>query len=704
MRFSPKGILLLFLVFTTSAFSQYREINLLFKTINNTKSDLTKSKSYYELSEIYGDLDLDSVLLYCNKSIELADKNLENLKDENEINNFLKVKAAAINNIGFYFRQKGAISLALDNFNSSLDIRQQINDEKGIAECNSNLGYIYNNSGEISKALICHNKSLRIRESINDLKGQAISLNRIASIYMKQAEKLSLYYTNLKIIDYKISQAFFCYNKSLEIAKKLDNKEQLALSLNSMGLIHFSILKGIYSIAQFNDSAKTLMTKCNDYFNQSLTLRKSINDKQGIADCLNNIARLYLLQNDIDNANKSASISLEIANKIGFPELIKNAAFTLNIIHEKLGNTKEAYKMYKLYVIMNDSIEGSSTIQKQFEFEFQRKLEADSLKKIRVEQNIAEAQLEKEKTYRVFLLLGVLIIAIFGGISYNRYHLSLRQNIVITKQREAAEIQSNQIVTKSNEILASINYAKRIQTTILPSQFKIDKLLPESFVVFLPKDIVSGDFYFIESNKLNPELVFVAACDCTGHGVPGAMVSVVCHTELSRAIKEEKLSNAAQILDHTDEGVVYRFSKNNVGDDLIRDGMDASLLVFNTTTNEISWAGANNPIWIIKNNGAFLEIKGDKQPIGRIENKKPFTEHKIQLEKSDTVYLFSDGYADQFGGEFGKKLSRRRLKELLLEIYNLPLATQKTEIEKYFTHYKGNEQQVDDVCIIGFKV
>jgi tetratricopeptide (TPR) repeat protein len=245
MRFSPKSILLLFLVFTTSAFSQYREINLLFKTINNTKSDLTKSKSYYELSEIYGDLDLDSVLLYCNKSIELADKNLENLKGENEINDFLKVKAAAINNIGFYFRQKGAISIALDNFNASLDIRQQINDEKGIAECNSNLGYIYNNSGEISKALICHNKSLRIRESINDLKGQAISLNRIAAIYMKQAEKLSLYYTNLKIIDYKISQAFFCYNKSLEIAKKLDNKEELALSLNSMGLIHFSILKGI---------------------------------------------------------------------------------------------------------------------------------------------------------------------------------------------------------------------------------------------------------------------------------------------------------------------------------------------------------------------------------------------------------------------------------------------------------------------------
>ena len=704
MRFLSKNIFLFFFVFTTTAFSQYREIDSLFKIIGSQKNDLSNSKAYYELSEIYGDLDLDSMLLYCNKSIEVADKNLVNIKDENERNNFLKVKAAAINNIGFYFRQKGAIALALDNFNKSLAIREQINDKKGIAECYSNLGYIYNNSGEISKALICHNTSLRIRESINDLKGQATSLNRIASIYLAQAEKLSVYNTDLKLIDYKISQAFSCYKKSLAIREKLGNKEQIAQSLNSMGIIHFSILKGIYSIPEFKDSVSNLIVKCDDYFNQSLDLRKTINEKQGVSECLNNIAKLYILKNDINNAKIAAIQSLEIATKIGFPELIKNAALTLNIIQDKLGNASEAYKMFKLYVLMKDSIEGSSTVQKQFEFEFQRKLEADSLKKIKVEQIVAETQLKKEKTYRIFLLIGALIIAIFGGISYNRYKISVRQNAVIVKQSEAAQVQRNQIIAKSNEILSSINYAKRIQTTILPSQFKIDKFLPNSFVVFLPKDIVSGDFYWIESNKVDSDLVFVAACDCTGHGVPGAMVSVVCHTELNKALKEDMQTNAAKILDHTDEGVVYRFSKNNQENDMIKDGMDVSLVVLNKKTNEISWAGANNPIWIIKANGDFFELKGDKQPIGRIENKQPFTEHKIQLQQNDTVYLFTDGYADQFGGELGKKLSRSKFKQLLLEIYHLPLATQKTEIEKYFTNYKGKEQQVDDVCIVGFKV
>jgi len=278
-------------------------------------------------------------------------------------------------------------------------------------------------------------------------------------------------------------------------------------------------------------------------------------------------------------------------------------------------------------------------------------------------------------------------------------------------------MQQKLIIEQSHrEIKDSINYAKRIQSAILPPSKIVKNYLENSFVLYKPKDVVAGDFYWLETlkdPKTSKELVLVASCDCTGHGVPGAMVSVICNNALNRSVREYKLSNSGEILDKTRQHVIEEFEKS---DDDVQDGMDISLAVidFNVKNNKVnlSWSGANNPLWIIKKDDSEItEIKPDKQPIGKYDKINEFTTHEFELEKGDLIYLLTDGYQDQFGGETaedklngGKKFKPARFKELLLSIRNEPMETQKQLIQKAFEEWKGSLDQVDDVCIIGIRL
>ncbi|MCC7332516.1 MAG: SpoIIE family protein phosphatase [Flavobacteriales bacterium] len=266
------------------------------------------------------------------------------------------------------------------------------------------------------------------------------------------------------------------------------------------------------------------------------------------------------------------------------------------------------------------------------------------------------------------------------------------------KERTAEVIKQKEIIEeRQKEITDNVHYAKRLQTAILPPENYWKKHLSESFVLYQPKDIVSGDFYWLENVN---DLVLFAAADCTGHGVSGAMVSVVCSNALNRAVKEFGITEPAKILNKTRELVLETFEKSN---EEVKDGMDISLCCLNTKTNELLWSGANNPLWYIRESNLF-EIKGDKQPIGQNDNPKPFTIHSINLQQGDTVYIFTDGYADQFGGEKGKKFMYRPLKELLLSIQNKPIIEQQEELHQKFTNWKKNTEQTDDVLVIGFKI
>jgi serine phosphatase RsbU (regulator of sigma subunit) len=331
-------------------------------------------------------------------------------------------------------------------------------------------------------------------------------------------------------------------------------------------------------------------------------------------------------------------------------------------------------------------------------------------------------------------------------------------------------VQKGLVEEKNKQVTDSITYAKRIQTALMPSLKTVNEHLPDSFVIYFPKDIVAGDFYWMEAIRLADsrlddvliskstdevnqqidnqhidnqhidnqhistssnqhieksahQLILLAACDCTGHGVPGAMVSVVCNNALNRAVREFDLTQPAAILNKTEEIVTENFAKNDLG---IKDGMDISLVSIKynpeNNTTELQWAGANNPIWIVRTSSPdsfkddadewtqneqwwLEETKADKQPIGINENNHPFTNHHFTLAKNETFYIFSDGFADQFGGETGrKKLTRKRFKDLILSIQNLTMAEQKQAIETFFFNYKKALEQIDDVLVIGVRI
>ncbi len=272
-----------------------------------------------------------------------------------------------------------------------------------------------------------------------------------------------------------------------------------------------------------------------------------------------------------------------------------------------------------------------------------------------------------------------------------RYHLTKKEIFA----RHALVQSKREVEEKNHEILDSINYAKRIQTAILPPLSMIADLLPESFVLYKPKDIVAGDFCWIE--PLEDKILFAAA-DCTGHGVPGAMVSLLCNNGLNRSVREHKMIEPGKILDKTCEIVIKEFEKS---EEEVCDGMDIALC--SISGNKLQYAGANNPLWLIRNK-ELKETKGDRQPIGDSGIIRPFTTHSIDLQKGDCIYIFSDGFVDQFGGERGKKYMTGKFKKFLLTISDLSLEEQEKAIEKEFNDWKGSYEQIDDVCVMGVRI
>lgn len=271
--------------------------------------------------------------------------------------------------------------------------------------------------------------------------------------------------------------------------------------------------------------------------------------------------------------------------------------------------------------------------------------------------------------------------------------------MVLKNQKELIQNQKQEVVEKNKEITDSINYAKRIQVAILPPEKLIKQFLPDSFILYKPKDIVAGDFYWMEKVE---DLIVFAAADCTGHGVPGAMVSVVCHNALNRSVREFSLIEPGEILDKTRELVIKQFEKS---EEEVKDGMDIALCVLNVKSRELKYAGANNPLWIVKPEVEELfEIKGDKQPIGKYAEIKEFSTHRLNLNKGDLIFLFTDGFADQFGGPKGKKFKYKTFKNLLLNNKGLSVNEQLAIYDESFEAWKGDLEQLDDVCVIGVRV
>lgn len=293
----------------------------------------------------------------------------------------------------------------------------------------------------------------------------------------------------------------------------------------------------------------------------------------------------------------------------------------------------------------------------------------------------------------------LLMLTVALGIAYSYYTIR-RSNIKITEQNQKIESQKNVIERKNQEMVDSMNYASTIQSATLPSNEQWHKFLPESFVLFKPKDIVSGDFYWLANQGSD---IFFSAVDCTGHGVPGAIMSIVGYNGLNQAVNEHRLSNPASILAHLSKSVNDSLRKSE-RDDYVKDGMDLALCKINFDTLKLEFAGAFNPLLLIRNGEPQL-IKGDRIAIGSLHaDQKPFQNHVIDLQKGDCLYIYSDGYADQFGGALGKKMKTKVMRKKLLDVHTLPMQEQKTALEDYLAQWQGHHFQVDDICVIGVRV
>jgi len=644
--------------------------------------------------------DKDKAIFYYTKLLEDAEKRGDPL-----------LKAEKLNDLAIIYNSSGNISEALNYHHQSLKLKRQLNNKKGIAFSLNSLGIIYDDQGDIPKALDHYHESLKLLEEIKDDDGVALILNNIATVYKQQGDHL---------------KALECYNKSLKLESKDKKSEDYARLLTNMGILYSEMdsaqkalalmeeglvirkLKaGKNSIANSYGNLGSIyaqmgnMTKAKEYIMESLSLRQQIGEKADIGKSYNQLAGFYFMGKNFKEAEAYGIKGLAIAKELGNVGSMLNAAKKLSDIYPALGKYKEAYEMHVLYKRMSDSIiketNKKSLFKKEMQHEYEKK-EAGVKVAAKMENDKIQA-LASEEQRRKNLIIGavcvvLILLLIFSSFIYKSLRENKEKNKIITEQKHFVE-------EKQKEIVDSINYAKRIQEAILPAKELKYRIFPDAFVLFKPKDIVSGDFYWF-AEKNNKRLI--AAVDCTGHGVPGAFMSMIGNTFLNDIVNVKGITEPGRILDHLREQVITSL-KQSGGEN--KDGMDISILAVSYTDNgeqTVEWAGANNPLWMIRN-GECHEYKANKQPVGYyVGDALPFTNNIIKTKKDDVFYIFTDGFADQFGGEKGKKFKYKNLKDILIALHSKPMPEQEQFLLNTFNDWKHSLEQIDDVCIIGLRV
>ena len=636
---------------------------------HNTNIDTIK---IYALNRMCDNLVNDIWGEYQFFQYELIEQSLKKDITAKEKANILFFKGGALNNLGLYYEyQKGNSSKALDYYLKALRLYEELNDKNGEAMMFNRIGTIYTNQDNAEKGFEYYQKSLAIYNTLKDKNEMANPLNNIGLYYENKGYHL---------------QALEHFKESLKIDKKSGNQQGIAMSHSNIGR----------ALMSKKEHDKALIS-----FIKGLNIFEKMGDKHGISLILGNIGNVYHLQGDNKSAYLNAKRSYDIAKEINFPVRISSSSLLLSQIYEAQNKPAKALEMFKLYTSTKDSMANENTrtdaVRQQSKYEYDKQKAIDDAvyeKQLAVEQ---EAK-EKQKIIIYAIGFGLSLLVIFLLFVFSRLQITRKQKVIIEDAHE-------ELSEKNKEILDSITYAKRIQTAILPPEYLVKEYLEDSFIFYKPKDIVAGDFYWMKTVGEKDDITLFAAADCTGHGVPGAMVSVVCNNGLNRSIKEYGLSNPAKILDKTREIVIEEFSMNNSASDdrmdYVKDGMDIALC--SLEGNKLHYAGANNPLWIIRD-GEVIITKANKQPIGSFRSSEPFTSHNFDLQKGDTIYIFSDGYADQFGGEKGKKFMAKALRELLLSIQEKSMIDQRLIVEEAFENWRGGVEQVDDVCLIGVRV
>ena len=687
---------------------------------------------------------------------EEVTKKLE-LQNSKRIERYLKkTLAESLNNTGFFHDNKSEIEIALIYYYKSLKIQTAINDKKGMAHTYNNIGIIHQKKGSIVMALDLLHKSLKLKEEIQDMNGAANTFYNIGCIYQNQGDLVTA-------LDY--------YHNSLISSGKILNERIISDAYNNIGLIHEQqgdlvtaldylhkalnlketiqddkgkayCLRSIGMVYEHQGKLKEALS----YFEKSLDLSERIGEKTGVANSLNRIAYVTLKEkgkNSIPKALALGKRSLAIAKNIGAMENIRNSSELLFKIYEMQDNDEKALEMYKLFIQIRDSLHNDviqrAMYSQEFEYQYEKQKALDDKEH---EKHLAIDEKEKARQKVVLYAIsgGFFLVIILLFIIVRNYKKQQRDSYLIQEkneelnqyneeilaQKDQIDYQKKIVEDKNKDILSSIFYAKRIQDAILPSDAKIEKILPNSFFLYKPKEIVSGDFYWMEEVG---DRLFWAAVDCTGHGVPGAFMSIVGANGLKSIILDNGVYKPSEILNLLTEYVINSVDDTKDGE-LIMDGMDIALCCLNKKERILEYSGAYNPLYLIRQKlelapcfasgnvsvhdckdkkiSKLMELKATYRPVGSsfFMEENTFENHEVQLYKGDCLYIFTDGFADQFGGAKNKKFGYLRFRELLFLVQDETMKRQKEIMNSTFEQWmeEADEEQIDDVCVIGVKI
>ncbi|PCH66494.1 MAG: hypothetical protein COC01_07865 [Bacteroidetes bacterium] len=717
---SVQLVVLIFLsFFLTESFSQdHVRIDSLKRELKKEKNDSLKIKILNKITWELIDSTPDTSLFYSNQALQIALKI-----------HYTLAEAEIYSTQGILFRNKSEFDTAIGFCQRALVIYQDLADKneqnqfnKSIAQLYNSLGNINISKGNYSDATNYYHKALNIYEKEENTKGKAITFINIGTVFMKQRDhKMALeynfralselgengdeelkgdIYNNLGGVYYeqvKDSLALVYYLKSLEIDKHLNDKQGLAISYLNIG----NLL-----------SANMEFEKAVEHYFKAIQIQTEIDDKGFMTYTLVGLGETYQKMGDLDRAIIYLKKCVDLSLQIGAKKSLQDAKKELSNIYAKKKDFKQAIYNHKSYSNIKDSLFNESSaksmneMQTKYESEKKEK-EIDMLTKDNELQVLKTAQQEGQIKKQWYLILGIVFILVLAislvYVVFSQFKFKKQANYELEFKNDLLEMINRDLDTKNRSIAESINYAQRIQETIMPTQNHLNEIFPESFIFYKAKDVVSGDFpWLMQTDKY----FFAAAIDCTGHGVPGAMMSMIGYFLLNDIVGERKIHDPAEILEELHKGIKQTLKQDENLES--NDGLDIALCTINKEEREVQYAGAHRPlIWL--HQGKIQEIKGDRLPIGGLQyssrgKKIKFTNHKLKLDKGDSIYFYSDGLTDQIGGLKGRKFQNEQVKKIILDNLEKPMVELKDIFYERFNKWMGNEKQLDDVIMLGIKV
>jgi serine phosphatase RsbU (regulator of sigma subunit)/Tfp pilus assembly protein PilF len=702
-----------------NSLAQKNKTDSLFLVLKTTQNDTTRINTLNTLAWELKSNNPDTAILLSTSALELAQKNKWQKGEGNScqklgVFNWLKSNYAValdyyfkalkiresiddkigisktVGNIGIIYYNQGNYPKALEYYFKALKMDEELGDKNGIKADFENIGLVYDNQGDYSKSLDYHFKALKLNNEMGDKYGVANSLGNMAIIYNEQKDYP-------KALEY--------YFKALKIGEELGDENLIYKQLGNIGILYFG--QKDYHTALY-------------YHFKVVKIAEELEDKNGIAAMMSNIGFIYIYFKKYKLAEDYLLKALVLSEKIKALDQASLIELHLTDLYTQTNQPAKAFEHYKKYIAAKDSIFNEENTKKivrsEMNFNFQKK-EAMATAEQEKKDAIALQEKQKQRVITYAISMGLFLVLLLAVFIFRGYKQKQKANFLLTDKNKIIE-------EKNKEITDSINYAKRIQQAKLPKKEEIYAHLSQSFILFKPKDIVSGDFYFFHSSQqptTNNQQLFIAAADCTGHGVPGAFMSMIGSEKLNDAVLQS--SDTSEILKLLNKGIKTSLHQSE-SQDSTRDGMDIALCSIDLENNTVRYAGANRPLWIIRkmengkltidnetsqqpttNNQQLIEIKATKKAIGGFtEDNQHFDTHEINVSKGDTLYIFTDGYADQFGGEGRKKFMTKRFKDTLLEIQNKTMQEQEQHLDNVIENWKAGIEQIDDILVIGIRI